>query len=399
MAYILPRRRLIDVIQSGTTPLSHVLGGNVFLASVIVGGQDFKVVIDTGSSDPWLAHAEFTCFDPDDDSQIPEEDCAFGRLYDLDQSSTYSPVPDQNFNITYADGEYLTGFVGLETFTMAGIQVPQQKFGVVDQAAWYGDEQSSGLVGFAYSTLTSIYAGEDPTADKKGQSVPYNPLFVNMYTNEGVPPVFTMAIDRDERVGGILALGGIPDIPHAPSFATTPIEPVRVSTATRDAVYDFYTITVDGYAYSNSTGPQFNPFDNENPLKRPLVADGSEAIIDSGTSLCYVPNEVADGLAEAFDPPAEYDETYDIYSVDCNATAPVFGIAIEQKVFYMNIQDLVLEIEEGQCILGVQPALDGLSVLGATWLKNVMAVFDIGAEQMRFAAREFYSVASSPSSN
>lgn len=311
-------------------------------------------------------------------------------MYDFTQSSTFVPIPDQNFNISYADGEYLTGSLAYESFRLAGIDVSSQQFGIVDQAAWHGDSMSSGLVGFAYRTLTSAYAGTNDSSDVKGQTLLYNPLFVNMYENEGIPPLFSMAIDRIQSNGGVIGIGGIPDIPHAPYWATTDIHPVNVNGSNGQPVYEFYTIDIDGFAISNSTSTQFNPYNNDNAYKTPLIGNGTDVIVDSGTSLCYVPNDVAAEVADAFSPPAQYDTTFDVYSVDCNAKPPIFGVCIEEKIFYVNAEDMIVHIQEGYCVISVQPNLGGLNILGGSFMKNVLTVFDIGAEQLRFAARQYY---------
>ncbi|EME88060.1 uncharacterized protein MYCFIDRAFT_26346, partial [Pseudocercospora fijiensis CIRAD86] len=366
-----------------TTTLNSVEGGQVHAVEVTVGGQNFSVVVDTGSSDPWLAINGFECYDLDN-TPLAQSDCEFGPTYDSSKSSTYRVVPDQNFNISYADGEFLNGAMGNETFTMAGITVPNQKFGVVNIAAWLGDGVTSGLVGFAYRSLTSAYGGTTPGSDVKNQAMLYNPLFVNMYEQQDVPSIFSMAIDRDESVGGILALGGIPDIKHSPYFVTTPILPAGVNAA-KEVVYQFYTIDIDGFAFSSNRSTQFNT---------PLVGNGTDVIVDSGTSLCYVPNDVASGTAAAFDPPATYDSSFGAYFVDCNATVPIFGVGIGKKIFYVNPADLVIDLvgDGSFCVMGIQPTFEGLTILGGTWMKNVLAVFDIGAEQMRFAARQWSSV-------
>ncbi|EME49653.1 hypothetical protein DOTSEDRAFT_49872 [Dothistroma septosporum NZE10] len=386
-------RSRVSRVANGTTAIDAVAGGQVFSASVVVGGgQEFSVVIDTGSSDPWLVTTDFICRDVVGHTVQEQSYCGFGEMYDPSRSLTYQPISDLNFNITYADGEYLTGDLAYETFTMAGIEVQNQQFGVVDRAAWFGDHTTAGLVGFAYRSLVSAYAGTDLSTDSPSTRCLYNPLFVNMFENENIAPVFSMAIDRDLDKGGVMALGGIPDIPHSPHWVSVEIEPVGVNQTNGQEVYEFYTIEVGGYAYSNVSGPQFNVYDNANPTKIPVVQNSTRAIVDSGTSLCYVPDAVADALAMAFNPPAWWSSDNDAYMVDCEATAPVFGVVIADKIFYVNALDLIVLVEEGQCAMGVQPAQGGLSILGGTWMKNVIAVFDIGAEEMRFAAREFYSI-------
>ena len=213
-----------------------------------------------------------------------------------------------------------------------------------------------------------------------------------MYTNAGVPSLFSMAMDRDVNKGGVMALGGIPDIPHSPYFASTPILPVGVNSTNGALVYQYYTIDIDGFAFSADASTQFNPTNSVNPRKSSLVGNGTDVIIDSGTSLCYIPEDVAAGVAAAFNPPATYDDSVASYYVDCDAKAPIFGVSIAKKIFWVNSADMIVALGEGTCVLGVQPNSGGLNILGAVFMKNVISVFDIGAEEMRFAARQFSSI-------
>lgn len=126
-----------------------------FLTNISLESQSFEVVIDTGNSDTWLAETGFTCVSQTDNSTLTEADCYFGAYFNAD--SIFSEIPDENFNITYADGEYLNGVVGHEDVTLAGIPVKGQEVGVVNLVAWDGNGISSGLVGLAFPSLTSAY--------------------------------------------------------------------------------------------------------------------------------------------------------------------------------------------------------------------------------------------------
>lgn len=346
------------------------------------------MVIDTGSSDPWLARTDFQCYDVYDGSEQEQDYCEFGPAYDTAISTTYSPLANQNFNISYADGEYLTGSFGYETVEMAGITVPNQQFATVNRAGWFGDGLSSGLVGFAYRTLTSAYSG----TTGRGRRILYDPLFVNMYTKVGIPSIFSIALDRDLDKGGVLSLGGIPDVPRSPYYASTPILPVGVNSTTGALVYQYYTIDIDGYAFSADASTQFNTQGTNNPRKKALVGNGTDTIVDSGTSLCYVADDVVAEVAAAFSPPAEYDDSAGAYFVDCAAKAPIFGVSIAKKIFYINKLDLIVNLGGDTCVMGLQPTFGGLNILGDVFMKNVISVFDIGAEEMRFAARQFTSL-------
>lgn len=150
--------------------------------------------------------------------------------------------------------------------------------------------------------------------------------------------------------------------------------------------FGYYTINIDtfnlhGKPFAGTGGP------------------GYQYIVDSGTTLNYVPNAFADAWNGAFDPPAVYSETDGVYYVDCKAKNTPLDIVIGGTKFDTNPLDLILLAGTDAngndvCISGVtqggvDPASD-IYILGDTFQKNVVTVFDIGAGVLRFAAHEHY---------
>ncbi|TIA10591.1 acid protease [Aureobasidium pullulans] len=379
-------------LRNGTADLLSVGAGSVFLAPLDAGGETFYVVIDTGSSDTWLINSAFTCVDPTDSATIPEEDCAFGPTYSL--TSTASQIDNRNFNISYADGERLNGRMITEDLTFAGITVENQTMGLVTEAGWYGDGASSGLLGLAYSTLTNQYNGNDPTADIRGVNIPYNPLFTSMYAQKLTAPLFSIALDRDiarsaQALGGVLAVGGIPNIPHGTAWASANISVVGIDASTGQPEYQFYSIRVDGWAISANWSADFDVKMTGNKRKVQLLgAPTRNSIVDSGTSLIYAPSAVAAAVAAAFSPAASISSQTGLYHVDCNARVPRFGVTVSAKTFFVNRLDLIIDTGYGFCVLGVQDNNGGMTILGDVFMRNVLTVFDVGAGQVRFSARE-----------
>lgn len=83
------------------------------------------------------------------------------------------------------------------------------------------------------------------------------------------------------------------------------------------------------------------------------------------------------------------------YYVSCNATFPAtFGVKLGWQVFPINPVDMIVqngdENGDGKCVSAVQDGGGDFAVLGDPFLKNVVAVHDVGAEEMRFAKREYY---------
>ncbi|KAI4087802.1 MAG: hypothetical protein LQ344_006558 [Seirophora lacunosa] len=346
----------------------------LYYADITVGTETFKVVVDTGSADTWLIEEGFTCVDVYDGLVYPEAKCAFGPPYK--PSTTFTEVPGENFNISYLDGEALTGTLGRDVVTLGGVTVKDQTFGVVNYAAWNGDNSTSGLLGLAFPNITSAYSGTDPKLDSEANAVPYNPLFTNMYTQGLVAPLFSLAISRNSTDGGLLALGGLPPVKHDPYFACTPFQ-IRTRVGQVNStppVYQYYYINVDGLEHGNIT-------DKVSTL----------ASVDSGTSLIFLPSPLAYAVNQQFEPPAFFDRFRGEYVVDCEAKAPRFGVNIANHTFYVNPKDLIIQTQDGACITGITGAAFGhSSVLGDVFMRNVLAVFDVGASEMRFAARENY---------
>jgi len=372
----------------GDTEVEPVEDGQVFITNVTFGTETFEAVIDTGSSDTWLAEKGFECFNVTTGATVPEADCAFGSD-GYTPSSTFSQIPNENFNITYGDGEMLIGILGIEKVTLAGITVDNQEVGVVQLAGWFGDGISTGLIGLAFPSITSAYAGNDPSIDGPNNQLPYNPIFFNMFEEGNVAPLFSLAIDRGNATGQ-LALGGIPDVSFSEPIAIAFLQLLTAVDESNSTTgqYQFYSIDA-GFSFAGSDDITYSEKSGL-PLARPASDAESVVIVDSGTTLLYAPTKVAYAVNAQFNPPAVFDESQGAFFVDCDATAPAFGVVIGGATFNINPLDLILYNGGGPCLSGIQDAGDSFGILGDVFLKNVLAVYDIGASAMVFAAREDY---------
>lgn len=203
-------------------------------------------------------------------------------------------------------------------------------------------------------------------------------------------PQFSLALSRDESntsFGGVIAIGGYPD-PSDPTinatgdFASTAIQFLNADFLAPGSspAYQFYIITIGGLIWQSDSGTV--GYDN----------NATQYIVDSGTTLIYTPKADAAAFNALFSPPAILDEDYDLYFVECNATAPEFGVMISEEIFVLNPYDLILPNGDGTCISGIQDGGTGPYILGDVFLKNVLAVFDLtpGEYEMHFSAREYY---------
>lgn len=329
---------------------------------------------------------------------MSQAECGFASTYTPD--STFQQIPNENFNISYGDGEYLNGILGYDTVTLAGIKVTKQEIALPYLAGWEGDNYTSGLVGLiAYSNATSGFAGTNVTADNVTSPAsyrPYSPIMNTIFFVENLTqPLFSLALARDTSnqfgFGGYLTIGGIPDI-TAPAvnasstFATTSLDYISALVPANQnpdnyQFYLYYLITIEGLVY----GPFFPGF-------------GESAvpfIVDSGTTLNYFPTEDADLFNALFYPPAIYSDEYGGYVVDCDAIPPELGITIGGQTFYHNPSDLIFNTGlDNVCLSGVNDGgalgQGNVYILGDPFLKNVLAVFDVGNSSMSFSSRIYY---------
>lgn len=279
--------------------------GTSYACQVLWDGFPMYLIVDTGSSDTWAIRHDFSCIDYTGEI-LPQDMCGFGPA-DPNPVSRYDPItPPQHMYVSYADGEQITGPMGYSDITVGNITVQKQQACLANTTYWFGNNFTSGLLGLAYPSITNAYVGSaigsDPNDPKN--RVEYSPFFTSMITQGLVAaPLFSMAIDRNASTG-VLAWGGIPAavsgldtsrsvtldlivvsvcvIEYKSSlkkYILIPPLPLRVCVqaslvdrAVTAYEYSFYTVIVDGWQFGQTT----------NTVKQPYI-------IDSGTTLCYLP--------------------------------------------------------------------------------------------------------------
>ncbi|TPX07809.1 uncharacterized protein E0L32_010496 [Thyridium curvatum] len=350
--------------------------GVAYAVEVDINGVSVNLIVDTGSSDTWSVQSNYTCTDYMG-SMLQQGACAFGHT--KPQTFQYGPVPDVHLFVQYGDGEMVSGPMGLSDVTLANITVEKQQIALVNESYWIGDNYTTGILGLGYPSITDAFYGE-PYDHEQYQSAPYSPVFTRMVQQGLVDPVFSLAISRNST-GGLLGWGGIPDIINGLDSSTYGYADIIIANIVGDPhtawAYSFYTIIPDGFQFGMSTNEDKYPF-----------------IIDSGTTVNYLPLILADAINAAFDPPAKYLYSYGAYFTSCDAVAPPFSVVIGGTAFLINPKDMILRNQKdpltGLCMTTVSTGGTGPFILGDAFLQNVLAVFDIGSAQMRFYGRPYY---------
>ncbi|KAL5606890.1 hypothetical protein BROUX41_003267 [Berkeleyomyces rouxiae] len=336
--------------------------------NVMWDSTNMSLLFDTGSSDTWAVRSNFTCR-TELDSMAEQSACMWGP--GLVSGFRHGEDPLLHFQAHYGSGEKISGPLGRSDITLGGMTVREQFVGLANDTYWYGNNATNGILGMAYPALTSAYGGYDSQGESSYRQT-YQPIFSSMVNQGLVAPVFAVALEKGSQ-GGLIGWGGLPDVSWTPMTVTsTDILIASVSNfPDASSEYTFYTIVTDGIMYGE-------------------VQDSRKYlyIIDTGTTLLYLPPQLAEDIAKSFNPTAIYLYQYGAYFAPCDASPPRMAIIINDVKLWLNPTDLIYhdfkDPVTGYCAIGVTTGDEGPYILGDVFLQSVMTVFDIGAAKMRF---------------
>ncbi|EGS23379.1 aspartic-type endopeptidase-like protein [Thermochaetoides thermophila DSM 1495] len=340
-------------------------------------GHPLSLLIDTGSSDTWAVSKDFHCIDYTGQF-LPQSSCGFGEAYpDAFQYGRTDP-PTHMF-IQYGDGEIVTGPMGFSDITIGNITVKKQQVCLANTTYWFGNNYTSGLLGLAFPSLTNAYYGDSGTDHDYGSQVQYSPLFTSMVSQGLVDPLFSIAIDRNAS-SGMISFGGIAPAVGADFSRSATLDMIITNIIGVPATafqYSFYTVIPDGWYFDSTMNTKKYPY-----------------IVDSGTTLNYLPPSLADAINAAFTPPAVYMWMYGAYFTSCDAIAPQVAVVLDGEKFYINPVDLIyrtmVDPLTGLCMTAIASGGSGPYILGDVFMQNALVVFDVGEAKMRFIPRPHY---------
>ena len=193
---------------------------------------------------------------------------------------------------------------------------------------------------------------------------PYSPIMYTLFEATTFdPPLakqFSLALSRDDSLngyGGILTLGGIPDLndPEVNASDSYSYAPWQFVASRSTSEYTFYSILVDGIVIGSDT-----------------VNPGLQILVDSGANIFQVPDQTAAAINSLWSSPIRSDG-----SLACDAvlTQPI-GVTIGGSTYYMNSVDLKTQFSDGTCQSLVSVGEDNEFLVGDPLLRNTLVVFD-----------------------
>ncbi|KAL5612788.1 hypothetical protein BROUX41_004128 [Berkeleyomyces rouxiae] len=328
--------------------------------------QSVRMHLDTGSSDLWVNFEDSAL------CQSSSDPCAQSGTYNPNASSTYSYVGSY-FNITYMDGTSAAGDYVTDTFSLGGSTLSDFQFGI-----GYSSSSSQAILGIGYpaNEVQVGRAGLDPYAN-----LPQKMVDENLIPSRS----FSLYLNDLDASTGTLLFGGVDSEKYEGDLATVPIQ-------SQNGVYSEFLVTLTGLAMGNTS----------------LASNMAQAVLlDSGSSLTYLPNEIASAIYTSVD--AYFLESEQVAFVPCNIASsaentltftfsgPSITVAMDELVLAVqDVQGNDVTFTNGQqaCLFGIAPANTSTVVLGDTFLRSAYVVYDLDRNEISLAQTKFNTTAS-----
>ncbi|KAF2724188.1 putative vacuolar protease A [Polychaeton citri CBS 116435] len=293
--------------------------------------QEFKVVLDTGSSNLW----------------VPSQDCGsiacyLHSKYDHSSSSTYKKN-GSDFAIRYGSGS-LEGYVSQDTVQIGDLKIKNQVFAEAtsEPGLAFAFGRFDGILGLGYDTI-SVNGIVPPFYEMIDQGLLDDPVFA-----------FYLSSTSDEGAESEAIFGGINKDHYTGKVTNIPLR--------RKA---YWEVDLDAITFGDQSAE----------------LDSTGAILDTGTSLIALPSTLAELLNKEIGAKKSYNGQY---TVECDKrdSLPDLTFTLTGHNFTIGPFDYILEVQ-GSCISAFMgfdiPAPAGpLAILGDAFLRQWYSIYDLG---------------------
>ncbi|RDW82581.1 hypothetical protein BP6252_03693 [Coleophoma cylindrospora] len=367
-----------DTLQAS---LGNAVQAGLYFANISVGtpAQALQVQIDTGSSDVWVpSSTSQICLDG---ATSTSNGCT-GGSFDASKSSSFFDVEPNGFNISYVDGTGSTGDYFQDTFSIGGSTIKNFQMGLALDSTI-----GVGIMGIGYNT------SEANTQTGNGTIYPNLP---EALVNAGLikTNAYSLWLDDLQSSTGSVLFGGIDTDKFTGSLVSIPVYP-----STRGGVTTSFTVAFTSLGATSSSG--------SDQFTAPTYAEA--AILDSGTTITLLPNDVAQVVFEELG--AQVDEQLGAVVVPCSLAnntgtlnygfggpgGPTIKVPMSQLVLPLTSssgRQPTFSDGTAACQLGIQAAGNLPVLFGDTFLRSAYVVYDLINNRIAIAQTNFDSTGS-----
>ncbi|KAJ6586859.1 aspartic peptidase domain-containing protein [Mycena vulgaris] len=320
------------LINTHSMPLKDYISGNLdlmYFGPVKFGTppQELTVDIDSGSADLWVP------------VNCPE---CVNKNFEYTRSSTCNNT-EESFSVVYGSGE-VSGTLMQDVVSIAGLEIRDQFFGAVSQVSDdFNGLPNDGLLGLAFGTIA-----------QSGK-----PTFFETLIERGMlpAPMFSVHLSRNQEKGSDVCFGCFDDLK-----TLGPVEWVSVLNQT------YWSVSMDAVVVNNDQEVRTEVF----------------AIIDTGSTLCYLPDDVVSkvyAMIPDSKPAPQFGPEF--YTYPCSTTINI-AFSFDGRRFSINPLDFNLGMtaqNSPDCVggilsLGSEGFPSNLAIIGDEFLKSWYTTFD-----------------------
>ncbi|XP_002699356.3 pepsin F [Bos taurus] len=334
---------MIDLMIVTVAKLPFLLGFSVERAR-----KEFWVIIDTGSSDLWVASVY--CQSP---SCCEYMDLLCWQLHTghmTPKMSTTFQCKWRKLDLHYGFGK-ITGVLASETIRIGTAVAKNQTIGLTKSkiGGFLENSPYDGVLGLAYPSLTRREA---------------NPLFDNL-KRQGVisQPVFALFLSSWPQKSSLLLLGGVDHAYHKGDLKWVPVTQAHL-----------WQIAVDRIS-----------------INKMVVAcsGGCQAIVDSGSSVLAGPTQVVRNIFKHTKPNPK-EKSQSLISCDRSKALPPIIFTINGMDFPVSPKYYLQKVSKDICFISFHGGTEDRSpsetwILGDIFLRAYFTVFDWGNYRLSLA--------------
>ncbi|TGJ84810.1 hypothetical protein E0Z10_g3988 [Xylaria hypoxylon] len=352
--------------------LNNNLTGGGYYAEVALGTppQPVILILDTGSSDVWVLDSNADLC-RSQNLQYYYGTCL--ATYDPTESSTYELVDQDAFSIRYLDTSGAEGDYIKDTFHVAGTSIDALQVGLAENSTI-----NSGLLGIGFNT--NVAADE-----------PYRNI-IDLFVDQDLidTQAYSLYLDDLRAETGTILFGGI----DTRKFIGQ-LKSVDILRDAQSKAFSSFTVALGSLKVGSASSSEGSD----------LLTAETPVILDSGTTLTYLPPRVARQVYRAFDAVDDSSNSGLVYA-SCDlltsekdttlnfhfgeSDGPVIKVPIDELVID-NVKGYIglgLELPDlpfdNVCSFGIQP-LDGIYLLGDTFLRSAYVVYDLTHKKIALA--------------
>jgi len=328
--------------NAASIPLTNLGFDTTYFAQVSIGtpGTQFNVILDTGSSDLWVAGNQ--C-----------QGCGTAQSFNPSSSSS-AQTTQQPIDLQYGSGE-AQGLLTSDTVSMGGFTVSKQQFVTaqqVSQGLLQGD--LSGLLGLGFNTIAQTQA--TPFVQALAQGTQLKSQEMSFFLDR----LINVQNAQDEAPGGTFTIGGTNT-----SLFQGDIDFVNLPSGVQPSFWllPVTAVGIQGTTLNVNSGTQ------------------SLAAIDTGTTLIGGPTSAVTEIYSKIQGSQPLNgQMQGYFSIPCN-TQVSSSFTFSSKTWTIDPDDFIVQQIQGNDCLGAIFGLDLGSqggpdwVIGDTFLKNVYSVF------------------------